>query len=119
MRFLETDEHDDPILSVVNLVDLFLVVIAVLMIIIVSNPLNPSSNKSVVVVENPGQADMRMLIKDGEELREYQSSSEIGEGEGTKAGVAYRLADGRMVYVPEAPAADPGSGAAAADSSAR
>lgn len=101
MRFLETDEHDDPILSVVNLVDLFLVVIGILMIIIVSNPLNPFSSKSVVVVENPGEADMRMLIKDGEELREYQSSGEIGEGEGTKAGVAYRLADGRMVYVPE------------------
>lgn len=119
MRFLETDEHDDPILSVVNLVDLFLVVIAVLMIIIVSNPLNPFSNKSVVVVENPGQADMRMLVKDGEELREYESSGEIGEGEGVKAGIAYRLADGRMVYVPEAPAADPGVGTATADGAAQ
>lgn len=114
MRFLETDEHDDPILSVVNLVDLFLVVIGILMIIIVSNPLNPFSNKSVVVVENPGEADMRMLIKDGEELREYQSSGEIGEGEGTKAGVAYRLADGRMVYVPEG-----ASGAASTPSSSQ
>ncbi|WP_149196316.1 DUF2149 domain-containing protein [Luteimonas suaedae] len=119
MRFLETDEHDDPILSVVNLVDLFLVVIAVLMIIIVSNPLNPFSDKTVVVVENPGQADMRMLVKDGEELREYESSGEIGEGEGVKAGVAYRLADGRMVYVPEAPAGDAGGGAASADGAAQ
>ncbi|MEZ0471222.1 DUF2149 domain-containing protein [Luteimonas salinilitoris] len=119
MRFLETDEHDDPILSVVNLVDLFLVVIAVLMIVIVSNPLNPFSDKSVVVIENPGQADMRMLVKDGEELREYESSGEIGEGEGIKAGVAYRLADGRMVYVPEAPAGGASGGAASADGAAQ
>ena len=34
MRFIEDDENDDPILSVVNLVDLFLVITAVLMVLI-------------------------------------------------------------------------------------
>ncbi|GAM66576.1 hypothetical protein JCM19236_4028 [Vibrio sp. JCM 19236] len=33
MRFLESDELDDPILSVVSLVDLFAVVMAFLMIL--------------------------------------------------------------------------------------
>ena len=33
MRFLDHDEADDPILSVVNLIDLFLVVIGILMIV--------------------------------------------------------------------------------------
>lgn len=100
MRFLEEDE-DDPILSVVNLVDLFVVIIGILMILIVRNPLNPFRNENVVVIENPGEADMRMTIKQGEELTRYESSGEIGEGEGIKAGVAYRLPDGRMIYVPE------------------
>ena len=59
MRFLDNDEADDPILSVVNLVDLFLVVIGILMIVIVRNPLNPFAAERVVVVENPGQADMQ------------------------------------------------------------
>ena len=80
MRFLEHDEADDPILSVVNLIDLFLVVIGILMIVIVRNPLNPFSQDKVVVVENPGEADMRILVKDGEELTRYESTGEIGEG---------------------------------------
>ena len=100
-RLLDEVEDDDPILSVVNLIDVFLVVIGVLMIVIVRNPLNPFSSDSVVLVENPGKADMRITIKDGEELTRYESSGQIGEGQGVKAGITYRLPDGRMVYVPE------------------
>ncbi|ARZ74805.1 hypothetical protein CCR98_11660 [Stenotrophomonas sp. WZN-1] len=101
MRFLDDDEADDPILSVVNLIDLFLVVTGILMIVIVRNPLNPFTSQDVTVIENPGQANMRITVKQGEELSRYQSSGEIGEGGGVKAGVTYRLPDGRMVYVPE------------------
>jgi len=101
MRFLDDDEADDPILSVVNLIDLFLVVTGILMIVIVRNPLNPFTSQDVTVIENPGQANMRITIKQGEELTRYQSTGEIGEGGGVKAGVTYRLPDGRMVYVPE------------------
>ncbi len=101
MRFLEGDEADDPLLSVVNLIDLFLVVIAVLMILIVRNPLNPFSQDKVTVVENPGTPEMRITIKDGQELTRYDSTGQIGEGKGVKAGITYRLPDGRMIYVPE------------------
>lgn len=102
MRFLEHDDADDPILSMVNLIDLFLVIIGILLVVIVRNPLNPFSAEKVMVIENPGEANMRMLVKDGQQLKEYQSSGEIGEGQGAKAGVTYRLNDGRMIYVPEA-----------------
>lgn len=101
MRFLEHEESDDPILSVVNLVDLFLVVIGILMIVIVRNPLNPFRSEQVVVVENPGQADMRITVKDGQELTRYQATGEIGEGTGMRAGITYRFPDGRIIYVPE------------------
>ncbi len=101
MRFLDHDDADDPILSVVNLIDLFLVVIGVLMVVIVRNPLNPFASDHVVVVENPGKADMRITVKDGEELTRYEANGQIGEGQGVKAGITYRLPDGRMVYVPE------------------
>ncbi|MDQ8730221.1 DUF2149 domain-containing protein [Bradyrhizobium sp. LHD-71] len=110
MRFLTEDDGDDPILSLVNMIDIFLVVVAMLMVIIVNNPLNPFSSKNVVVVENPGQADMRINIKEGEVLARYESSGEIGEGKGVRAGVTYRLSDGRMIYVPETrPESDSGS----------
>ncbi len=94
------EEEDDPILSVVNIIDVFLVIIAILLITIIENPLNPFSSDDVVVVKNPGQADMEMIIKQGETLTRYESSGEIGEGEGALAGTAYRLKDGSMIYVP-------------------
>lgn len=100
MRFLDEDE-DDPILSVVNLVDLFVIIIGILMIVIVRNPLNPFSANDVIVIENPGQADMTMTVRQGEELTRYESTGEMGEGDGVRAGVAYQLNDGRMIYVPE------------------
>lgn len=101
MRFLEHDEADDPILSLVNLIDLFLVVIGILMIVIVTNPLNPFSAAKATVIENPGEADMRITIKDGRELKRYEASGQIGDGEGVRAGTTYRLDDGRLIYVPE------------------
>jgi hypothetical protein len=101
MRFLDDADSDDPILSVINLIDVFLVVVAMLMVIIVKNPLNPFSAKNVVVVENAGTAEMRITIKDGRELTRYETSGETGEGSGVRAGVTYRLPDGRLIYVPQ------------------
>jgi hypothetical protein len=100
MRFLDSDEADDPILSVVNLVDLFLVIIGILLAVIAANPLSPFANKDVIVIENPGQADMKITVKEGEKLTRYESSGEIGEGQGTKAGETYQMEDGSLIYVP-------------------
>ncbi len=100
MRFLD-EEDDDPISAVVNLIDLFVVIIAVLLVVLVQNPLNPFNARDLVVVENPGQADMRITVKEGDELTRYESQGQIGEGQGVKAGSAYRLPDGKMIYVPE------------------
>ena len=97
---LGDSDEDDPILSVVNIIDVFLVVIAVLLIAVTENPLNPFASQDVVVIKNAGKPNMEMLVKEGNELKQYQSSGQIGEG-GMKAGVAYRMKDGSMVYVPE------------------
>jgi hypothetical protein len=91
----------NPITSVVNLVDLFLVVIAALMISIALNPLNPFSSNNVTVVKNPGEKNMEIITKKGKELKTYKSNGSIGEGDGVKAGITYKLKDGSMVYVPE------------------
>jgi hypothetical protein len=99
-RFLDEDDND-PMLSVVNLIDLFLVIICILMVVIAQSPLSPFSKEKVVVIENPGEADMRITIKEGQELTRYESSGEVGQGQGSRAGVTYRLDDGRMIYVPE------------------
>ncbi|MDC7784698.1 DUF2149 domain-containing protein [Rhodoplanes sp. TEM] len=107
LRILEEDEELDPILSVVNLVDVFLVMIGALMMIIAVNPLNPFASETAVAVKNPGRPDMQIVVKDGEKIETYTSTQQIGSGEGVRAGIAYRLKDGSFVYVPET--ASPGA----------
>lgn len=101
-RLMDEVEDDDPILSVVNLIDVFLVIIAALLLAVANNPVNPFSSEPVTMIRNPGQPDMEVVIKDGQKIERYQASGSIGEGQGSKAGVAYRMQDGSMVYVPEA-----------------
>lgn len=98
---LDDDDGDDPILSVVNIIDVFLVVIAVLLIAVMENPLNPFSAEQVTVIKNPGQPDMEITVKDGQDMKTFTSTGQIGAGTGTKAGIAYRMEDGSMVYVPQ------------------
>ncbi|WP_334157609.1 DUF2149 domain-containing protein [Oryzomicrobium sp.] len=101
LNVLDDDDADDPILSVVNIIDVFLVIIAVLLVAVIENPLNPFTLQNAVVIKDPGEPTMEMVVKKGDELTRYKSSGQIGEGEGAKAGTAYRLKDGRMIYVPE------------------
>lgn len=101
MRFLDEDEELNPILSSVNLIDVFLVLIAALLIAIAQNPLNIFTADDVTVVKNAGKPNMEVIIKDGKEFKQFKSSGQIGTGEGARAGVAYKMADGTMVYVPE------------------
>ncbi|MBT1066040.1 DUF2149 domain-containing protein [Bowmanella sp. Y26] len=101
MKFLNEDEELNPIISAVNLVDVFLVIIAALLISIAQNPLSVFSTEDVTVIKNPGQENMQMIVKQGKEIKQYKASGEIGSGEGMRAGVAYKMADGSFVYVPE------------------
>ncbi len=102
MKFLHEPESDDPILSVVNLIDIFLVIIAALLITVAQNPMiNPFSKQDVTVITDPGKPTMEVTIKKGEKIEKYKSNGNIGSGDGEKAGVAYRMKDGSMVYVPE------------------
>jgi hypothetical protein len=101
MRFLDEDEELNPMMSTVNLVDVFLVVIGALLISIAQNPLSPYSSDSVTIIKNEGKENMEIIVKDGEKIETYKSNGSIGSGDGKKAGIAYRMDDGSIVYVPE------------------
>lgn len=102
LKLLHESDSDDPILSVVNIIDIFLVIIAALLITVAQNPLlNAFSQRDVTVITDPGKPTMEMMIKKGEKIERYKASGQIGEGEGAKAGTAYRMKDGSIVYVPE------------------
>ncbi|WP_298232485.1 DUF2149 domain-containing protein [uncultured Azohydromonas sp.] len=100
---LLAEEDEDPVLSLVNLIDVFLVLVAALLLAMASHPLNPFTADKVTVIRNAGRPDMQVVIKDGQRVERFKAaegSSGPGTG-GVKAGVAYRLEDGSMVYVPE------------------
>lgn len=102
LKLLNEPESDDPILSVVNLIDIFLVVIAALLITVAQNPLlSPFTKRDVTVITDPGKPNMEIVVKKGEKIERYKATGAIGSGDGEKAGVAYRMRDGSIVYVPE------------------
>lgn len=104
LRILHEPDTEDPILSVVNLIDIFLVIVAALLVTVAQNPLlDAFSRKDVTVITDPGTPRMEMLVKKGEKIEKYRATGAVGEGEGAKAGTAYRMRDGTFVYVPEGP----------------
>ena len=60
---LDDIEDDDPLLSVVNLIDVFLVIIAALLLAVASSPINPFTAQSVTIIKNEGQPNMEIIIK--------------------------------------------------------
>ena len=101
MRLLDEDEGINPALSVVNLVDVFLVLIAALLIAIAQTPLNPFLAEDVTVIKNAGKNNMEIIVKKGNTIESFKSDGKTGAGTGKKAGTAYEMADGSMIYVKE------------------
>ena len=93
-------EDDDPVLSTINLIDVFLVVIGMLMIAVIDNPMNPFAQDKLTIILHEGQPDMEILTKEGQKLTRFKASGATVQGDGEKAGTSWRLKDGTMVYVP-------------------
>ena len=102
VRLMDDKEADDPIQSVVNLIDVFLVLIAALLLAVAKNPLNPFTDERVTVVRNPGTPGMEVVVKEGRKIEHFrgEGASQSAAG-GVRAGSAYRMPDGGLVYVPE------------------
>lgn len=109
LRILDEDE-DDPMLSAVNLVDVFLVLVVALLAAVATGA-RQAAPASAGQVHEAGTPQMEIVVKeDGREVR-YKGTGSVSAGEGVRAGVAYRLRDGSIIYVPEEAAA-PAAGAA-------
>ncbi|MDC6167759.1 DUF2149 domain-containing protein [Paucibacter sp. XJ19-41] len=92
------EEDDDPMLSAVNLVDVFLVLVVALLTAVA---LQQDANKNVTIIKKPGEPDMEIVVREnGKEIR-YKGNGGSSEGQGVRAGVAYKLKDGNIIYVPE------------------
>ena len=100
--FNSEEETADPMNSLANLFDTAMVFAVAFMVALVSFLQIPGmlQNVDYTVITNPGQPDMEIIIKEGQEIKHYEASEESGAGQGELLGQAYRLPDGRVVYVP-------------------
>lgn len=113
----EEPPEEDPLAGVANLFDVSVVFIVGLMITIFSvynlgDLLDAKSEVTMVKTDAAGQQEI--IVKRGRTVTAYKLSGKVGSGDGTRLGVAYRLADGQVIYVPDAEAAGSAPGAAPA-----
>lgn len=94
------EDDDDPMLSAVNLVDVFLVLVVALLAAVAVQT-QRTQGEDVTIIRNAGKPDMEVVVREqGREVR-FKGAGSASQDGGVRAGVAYRLADGNIVYVPE------------------
>ncbi len=102
---INNEDEQNPLTGVANLFDIAMVFSVALLVALVMSYqmpelLNPTED--ITLVKNPGQKDMQIIIKEeGKPIEVLNMTDEIGGGSGEALGTAYKLADGRVVYVPE------------------
>jgi len=94
----------DPMDGVANLFDIGLVFIVGLIVTLFStyrlhDLFNEESEMTIVKKNKNGE--MEIITKSKRKVEALKVSKTMGEGEGHRMGVAYRLEDGTMVYVPD------------------
>ncbi|KKH97937.1 hypothetical protein EO95_01820 [Methanosarcina sp. 1.H.T.1A.1] len=102
---LNDPDEQNPMTGVANLFDVAMVFSVALLVALVMSYHLPellSSNEDITIVKNPGAEDMKIIIKDqGKPIEVLNMTNNIGGGTGEALGTAYKLADGRVIYVPE------------------
>lgn len=104
LGLLRGASEDDPMAGVANLFDTGIVFALGFLVALVSalNLLAMFDPKSKVTIttENP-DGSMEVVVKDGNKTTVRRVTKQVGSGDGTRLGTAYRLKDGTVIYVPE------------------
>ena len=97
-------DSDDPMSSIANLLDIFLVFIVAILVTFLSTfhlqeLLSPDSN--VTVMKQSADGEMTIVTKRSNKIEAVKITKSEAEGKGVRLGVAYQLEDGSMVYIPD------------------
>ncbi|TWT99822.1 hypothetical protein Pla108_07650 [Botrimarina colliarenosi] len=94
-RRLLASHDDDPLSGVANLFDVAMVFAVAILLSLITRiaPLE-------AIASSGGKPGSEAILPDGEPLEHYRVSESQLSGEGERLGVAYRLANGEVVYVP-------------------
>lgn len=102
---LHAEDEQSPMVTVANVFDVAMVFSVALLVALVMSYHLPellSSSEDFTIVKNPGAEDMKIIIKEeGKPIEVLNMTDSIGGGTGEALGTAYKLADGRVLYVPE------------------
>lgn len=101
---LDGEPLEDPIAGVANLFDASIVFIVSMMIALfmaynMMDMLDPKSE--VTLVKKNAAGEMEIITKKGSEITASKVTDQKLSGQGERLGTAYKLSDGRVVYVPE------------------
>jgi hypothetical protein len=107
----ESGDDGDPLSGVVNLFDASMVlVVALILALAGSTSLGQvaarMSTEDITIVTNPGTPEMELIIKHGETIEHLRATDAQGAGRGERLGIAYRLQNGEVIYVPEGVASE-------------
>ena len=96
-------EESDPMANLVNLFDAAMVFAVALMVafVIHSRMTEFLTAQNVTYVKNAGKPDMEIIVKKENRITRYKSEKASGSGKGRRVGIAYRLENGEIIYVPE------------------
>lgn len=98
-----TEEDCDPLTGLINLFDAAMVFAVALMVafVIHSRMTEFLTAQDVTYVKNAGRPDMEIIVKKQNKVSRYKSEKTTGSGRGQRVGIAYRLENGEVIYVPE------------------
>ncbi|MHC1611097.1 MAG: DUF2149 domain-containing protein [Candidatus Methanospirareceae archaeon] len=97
-------DDDDPLSGVANLFDVAMVFALGLMVMLLMylNISEVLTETEMTIIKNPGQQDMEVIVKSGEEIKTFNMTEEMAEVEIVKTiGTIGLTPEGKMVYVPE------------------
>jgi len=95
---------DDPMTGVANLFDIGLVfIVGLLMTLFSAYHLQDlfDNTSEMTIMKKSATGEMDIIVKKGTQIKATRVTSEAAKGRGNRLGVAYRLEDGSMVYVPD------------------
>lgn len=104
-RFDKYEEPlEDPISGVANLFDVSVVFIVSMMIALfmaynMLDMMDPKSEMTIMKKKSDGSVEI--VTKKGKEIKVQKVTDKRLSGQGERLGTAYKLKDGKVIYVPE------------------
>jgi len=90
--------------GVANLFDIGLVfIVGLLMTLFSAYRLQDlfDQTSEMTIMKQHADGEMEIIVKKGTQIKATRVTRETAQGRGSRLGVAYRLEDGSMVYVPD------------------